>query len=94
MDMTGIAIGTKRATGAIGRAAAAVLLVLAGVAAGIGIAQVAGLGGSAIHSTTLTTDLLAADDGWQAFRAGERDASLQLSGDTGYQEFRAGERQP
>jgi len=92
--MTGIAIGSQRIGGALGRTAAAVLLVLAGVAAGIGIANMAGLGGSVTQPASLSAGQLASDEAWQAYRAGERQPSLGHSGDSWYQEFRAGERQP
>jgi hypothetical protein len=90
-DMTGIAIGNRRMTGALGRTAAALLLVAAGAVAGIQVARLGGAGVPA-HTTPLTADQLAADQGWQAFRAGERAGSSSLSGDSGYQAFRSGER--
>jgi len=90
--MTGMAISNQRVGGALGRAAAALLLVAAGLAAGIGIAQLGGLGGSADQAMTNGAAQVAADAGWQALRAGERQATVPLSRNTGYQVFRAGER--
>ena len=89
--MTGIAIGHRRMTGALGRTAAAVLLVAAGAVAGIEVARLGGAGVPA-DQTSLTAGQLAADRGWQAFRAGERGGSGAHSGDAAYQAFRAGER--
>ena len=90
--MTGIAIGNQRATGALGRTAAGLLLVAAGVAAGIGIADLGLVGGNAAKATTLGAAEIAADGSWQAFRAGERQANVPLSGNSGYQAFRTGEQ--
>ena len=89
--MAQIAITQSRGIGL--RMFAAALLLIAGLVLGYGVAQVlpaAGFNHPAAAVDQATT--LAADQGYQAQRAGERAGTVPLSEDPAYQAQRAGER--
>jgi len=90
--MAQIAVRQQSLKATAGRAGAGVLLVAVGVAAGLGIGQIATQSHVPALSTTGTAAAIAANDAWRTFRMGERQGAPSLLGDPGYEAFRSGER--
>lgn len=88
--MAEIAIAQPR--GNVVRMFAATLLIIAGLVLGFGLAQVLPSAGAGQAAAVDQSRALAADQAYQAQRAGERDGNVPLSGDAAYRAQRVGEQ--
>lgn len=90
--MTEIAIVRSRWSNA--QFSIGVLLVLAGLVAGFGLAQVVSTADLSLGTTGQSTTIsLSADPAYLSFRAGERAGGVLVDGNAAYQAQRTGERE-